>query len=274
MGGAWDVTVASYVGPVQDVGVADGRGPTDDVFDDVVDRLYSLDPDEFVSSRDQAAKDLRAGGDASTAKAVKALRRPTVGAWAVNQLGRAHRSQLEDFLEATTAVEDAQRDALAGRDVDLRVVGERRQRLLDDLVTRAAAVIEASGRSPGAHRDDITRTLLASSDGAQAEQLRRGRLVTALEPASALEGLASWFEQSGAMTAAAKRGQRRNLAHAATAAEEALQSADDALAAAEAEVERLQDELRSGKQRVQRARRERAKRAADLDGARRALDDE
>jgi chromosome segregation ATPase len=247
----------------------DAAGST---FDDVADALYALDPDEFVSARDRAAKQLRSDGDADAARAVKALRRPTVVAWAVNQLPRLHRAELDEFLETTEAVAAAQRKALAGRGDDLRPVGERRQRQLDDLVARAEAVVTTSGRSAAAHGDDIARTLQASSDPTNAERLREGRLVTALEAGSALEGLASWFEESGEMTAATTRARRRSLEQATREADDALQAAAAELHGAEAEVERLQGQLRDAKRRVDRLRSRRDQLARELEDARGAID--
>jgi hypothetical protein len=49
--------------------------------DPSVDRLYELPLDEFVAARDALAKERKD-------PAVKKLRKPTVPAWAVNQLAR------------------------------------------------------------------------------------------------------------------------------------------------------------------------------------------
>jgi hypothetical protein len=62
--------------------------------------LYGLDPDQFVAARDEIAKTLRRD-DTAAAKAVKALRRPTVAAWSVNQLVRRHPEMVDELLDAT-----------------------------------------------------------------------------------------------------------------------------------------------------------------------------
>jgi hypothetical protein len=267
------MAVAWYAPSSEDEPVAGDRPRAGQTFDEVADALYALDPDAFVAARDESAKELRAAGDKDAAKAVKALRRPTVAAWAVNQLARTHREQLDELLDVTDAVANAQRAALSGKGDDLRSVGERRQRILDDLVTRAEAVIDESGRSSVSRRDDIVRTLQASSDAAQAELLRQGRLATALEADSALEGLAAWFESSGEMTAASKRAHRRNRDQAARAAEQALEAAEGELRSAAAEVDRVQAQLREAKRRVDRARKQRQTRADELEKARRSDDE-
>ena len=53
-----------------------------------MDELFDLPPTEFIAARDALAKQLKADGDAGAAAEVKALRRPSVAAWAVNQVAR------------------------------------------------------------------------------------------------------------------------------------------------------------------------------------------
>src|SRR5262249_38111386 len=50
--------------------------------------LFALDPNDFVTARDQRARELRKEGEKDEAAAVKALRRPTVPVWALNQVAR------------------------------------------------------------------------------------------------------------------------------------------------------------------------------------------
>ncbi|MFL6185898.1 MAG: hypothetical protein ACJ745_13955, partial [Actinomycetes bacterium] len=57
--------------------------------DDGVAGLYRLPPGEFVAARDQLARQLRAAGGREAARRVAALRRPSISAWAANQLARA-----------------------------------------------------------------------------------------------------------------------------------------------------------------------------------------
>jgi hypothetical protein len=55
---------------------------------DEADELYGLALDAFVPERDALAKRLRADGRRDEANEVKALRKPSVAAWAVNQAVR------------------------------------------------------------------------------------------------------------------------------------------------------------------------------------------
>src|SRR5947207_15901983 len=65
-----------------------------------IDKLYGLSPEEFTAARDGLAKELKAAGDQSGATSVKALRRPTVAAWAVNQVVRREPKGADGLLEA------------------------------------------------------------------------------------------------------------------------------------------------------------------------------
>ena len=56
--------------------------------DDVAQELYALVPEEFTAARNARAKEAKAAGDAELAAQVQALRKPTAGAWLLNQLVR------------------------------------------------------------------------------------------------------------------------------------------------------------------------------------------
>jgi hypothetical protein len=51
--------------------------------------LYQLPLGEFVAARDQLARQLRTTGDREAARQVVGLRRPSISAWAANQLAHA-----------------------------------------------------------------------------------------------------------------------------------------------------------------------------------------
>ena len=61
-----------------------------DAVEQAADLLYGLPLDEFTPARNAAAKELRDQGLKAEADAVKALAKPSVAAWAVNQLTRHH----------------------------------------------------------------------------------------------------------------------------------------------------------------------------------------
>jgi hypothetical protein len=143
--------------------------------DDEVEGLYALAPGEFVAARDGLAKRLQQAGDKDRAKAVKALRRPTVAAWAVNQLARRHRQELGELLDLGERLRRAQAQALGGRGAGTlkELLAERRA-----AVERVARLAVAElGDSGGAQRDAIVATLEAAlADPDDAEAVRAGRL--------------------------------------------------------------------------------------------------
>jgi hypothetical protein len=154
---------------------------------DGVDDLYALDPGQFVAARDQLAKRLRAEGERDASAAVKKLRRPTVVAWALNQVARAHPDEVAELVEAGAAVRRAQAAALGAGDgdgdaEDLRDAGRQRQRMV---TTLARATLDLAGAT---HYDEAVATLNAASlDPHAGSLLRRGRLTKELTPASGFE---------------------------------------------------------------------------------------
>src|SRR5690606_13878695 len=93
--------------------------------------LYGLPLDEFTAARDERAKELRADGERTAATAVRALRRPSTAAWAVNQLVRARREEVEQVLDLGAALREAQA-ALAGD--ELRALRKQQQQLVAAVV--------------------------------------------------------------------------------------------------------------------------------------------
>jgi hypothetical protein len=141
----------------------DGARSTPSI-DETIDRLYSLDPDEFTKERNEAAKLLRADGDRSGSDLVKSLKRPTTAAWAVNQASRRRQDLVRELLDAGTALRAAQRAALSGSHRgDLREATQRRRAAVASLGDEAATVLEEAGRTAAPHADDIRSTLEAAS---------------------------------------------------------------------------------------------------------------
>ena len=133
--------------------------------DDIVDRLYALPPAEFVAARNAAVKELRKEGRREAAEQVKALRKPTAAAGAVNRLVREHRGEVEQFLRAAAALRDAQ---FSGKG-DLAAAGRRERRALQRLT-------DLGGEA-------VRQTLLAAAvDDEAAQQVLEARLARELEP--------------------------------------------------------------------------------------------
>src|SRR5436305_7567582 len=88
----------------------------DEALAEIAQRLYGLRPEEFTGARDDEVKRARADGDRAGAKAIAALRRPSLAAWLVNALVRERGDQVEQLLELGAALGAAQR-GLAGDEV-------------------------------------------------------------------------------------------------------------------------------------------------------------
>jgi len=148
--------------------------------DEITDALYALRPEEFTQARDQAARELRQTGEREQADQVKALRKPTAAASAVNRLVRSHRSQVEAFLDTATRLRDAQ---FAGKGA-LATAANAERAALDELVDLGGEMVRASLLA-AAVDDEIARELLAARLVREPEPAGFGTLLTHAEPDTA-----------------------------------------------------------------------------------------
>ena len=93
------------------------------------------------------ARELRKAGERERAGEVAALRKPSVAAWAVNQLVRTQRQPVADLLEAGDALRTAQDDVLAGRGdaQSLRAAVEHERAAVDALTDAARGLLSSDG---------------------------------------------------------------------------------------------------------------------------------
>lgn len=188
--------------------------------DEIADRLYGLPLEEFTQARNLAERELRKAGQRQQADDVKALRKPTATAGAVNRLVRGHRAEVEAFLETATTLRDAQ---FAGKG-DLAAAAKAERAALDELVSLADESVRMTLEA-AAVDDDVAQELLAA------------RLVREPEPA----GFGTLLSHAGpppAGSATAKSGSRPAGGKAKpddTAARARLQEAREVLRAAKTE---------------------------------------
>jgi hypothetical protein len=233
--------------------------------DEAIDELYGAGLDAFVPLRSKLVRELRTQGDREEAEQLAKLRKPTVFAWALNQLARHERRDVDLLLDAGHRLREAQAGVLRGAD---RAEFERaRQSEKDALrrLERAAAKLLADERGSAASGtvQQITSTLRnAAVSEAGRELLARGRFVAPLESEGfgALAGLAPDVPASPAShktpAAAAKKKLReakqrlreleraaREAAQRAEALAEQSTAAEREAAAAHAAVERAVDEV-------------------------------
>ena len=113
-----------------------------------IDRLFELPPEEFIAARDELAKRLKGEGRTEDAAQVRSLRRPTVAAWAANQVARRHPEDVKELLEAGVALRQAQRKVLSGvRAGGFREGMERRRQVVNRLTKAAEKVLRESGHA-------------------------------------------------------------------------------------------------------------------------------
>jgi hypothetical protein len=146
---------------------------------EVAEELYGLPPGEFTRARDERAKLLRKDGEREAADAVKALRKPTVTAWALNQLAREQARDVERLLSAGERLRSAQQELLAGGDrAAFQKAAAAERELVAGLAADALPLAREQGERPGAGLEDrLAATLHAAAlDDETAEQLRAGRL--------------------------------------------------------------------------------------------------
>jgi len=146
------------------------------ILDTKIDDLYRLPLAEFTATRNALAKTLT--GD--EAKRVRALVKPTLVPWALNQLFWKARPTYERLLKSGDALRKAQISALEGRGGDVRRASEAHRKALADALREATRLAEAEGSRPGA--DDLARMLEALSLAATRPE-RPGRLTEIVRPA-------------------------------------------------------------------------------------------
>jgi hypothetical protein len=151
--------------------------------------LYQLPLEQFVATRGQLARRLRAAGDRATARQVAALRRPPVSAWAANQLAHAAPNAVAELLDVGAALRQAHQDALAGQPGaarQLRAATAQLRAAITRLSARAETLLVRAGHAASdatLARLAATLQAAATGDAATRAALAQGRLPGALDPA-------------------------------------------------------------------------------------------
>ena len=144
--------------------------------------LYGLPLEEFTPARDALAKELKAAGRKDEAGEVKALRKPSVAAWALNRTARDHPDAVAALRSAGAGVREAQEAALSGDAGRLREASRALSDEIDRVAGLAAGALESAGRPAStAQQEKLAATLrTAAVDDAAGEALARGVLVDEL----------------------------------------------------------------------------------------------
>ena len=218
--------------------------------DPEVEALYGLPLDEFTNARDALARARSKEQGKDAGAAVKALRKPSVVAWALNQLARTKSDDVEALLEAGARLQRAQVATLEGGDPDeLREATRAEAGEVQALAGQAASMLRSAGRggSP-AHEERLATTLRAAAvDPEAGDLLRRGALTSELSPSGFGFGVGEPLP-SLSLTSSRSAGRSQQ------------KQKDEAGAAVRKEEERAERERRREQERELRAARETATR--------------
>ena len=228
-----------------------------------LDDLYGVPLDRFVPERAALVRALRSAGEREQAAAVAALRKPSVAAWAVNQLVRTHRAEVDGLLRAGDALREAQAGVLSGgADArDLRSAADQERRAVSDLVDTARGLLSSSGHELSATTlERVADTLHAAAlDDDARGQVSDGRLVRELRHVGLGAGLGDAFAAAPAQARPARpaKGEAATQRRAAEAAQREREAARKQARAGERdaarEVDRAERALRVAEDRRDRA---------------------
>ena len=128
--------------------------------------VFRADPDGFVAARNGLAARLAAEGRTDDAAAIKALRKPTVAVWALNQLHDRDAEGVTALLDAGAELRAAQQAALSsskGGAERLRTATVARRAAVAQLVESASDALTEAGRSADSQVGAIAGALEVAS---------------------------------------------------------------------------------------------------------------
>ena len=142
--------------------------------------LFREAPEGFIAARDALAARLADAGDAEGSRAVRALRKPTVVAWAIDQVAERDPDGVRALLDAGAELRAAQQAALSskrGATDRLQAAGVTRKETVARLASVAEGALKEAGRSAGAHAGAIVQALeICSVDPEAGASLAAGTL--------------------------------------------------------------------------------------------------
>ena len=243
--------------------------------DDVAQELYALVPEEFTATRNARAKEARAAGDTELAAQVQALRKPTAGAWLLNQLVRRHADEVHQVLDLGEQLRAAQGSLGAA---EVRALDQQRRQLTRAVAQQARALGQDAGRRVTEQvTTDVEETLRSAMvDEAAGAALLTGLLTdtfssTGLEPVDLSRVVAVAGSATGATTAQHAATTPEEVQEPDPAHERRLAEAEEAVAGARADLEAAREAADRAQALTATARAERESLEEQRDEARRVL---
>lgn len=159
-----------------------------------LNELYGAAPEDFVAERKRLSKELKTEGRADDADLVAKVRKPTVAAWALNQLARRSRREIDLLLDSGHRMRAAQAGLLRGEARDMFEQAQHTEReTIAQLVREAERLLGERGKASSTTLEQIAASLHAGAVSERGrEVLAAGRFTEALtlEGFNALAGLA------------------------------------------------------------------------------------
>ena len=196
---------------------------------------------------------------------MKALAKPSLAAWAVNQLARKEPMQMRALTTAGERLRKAQSELLEGGGPDeLQAALHRQRDVVGALVESAQRILEAAGQAATeATLERVRRTLTAAAaDEEGARLVELGRLTKELEP-TGFGGLAAAPSGKGRRAQPKRRGDE--------ARKRRLEAAKRDVEALRAQVAEQRDRARRAASEARKAETELGRLTARLDAAESAL---
>jgi chromosome segregation ATPase len=255
--------------------------------DDAIGAVYRGALEDFVRRRDALAKQLRADKRRQDAERVKALRKPSKTAWALNNVPAENAASIDQLAAAIESAQEAQ--ARGGGDV---------RAALENLRTAVREVAHAAARASIRVGNPVDATDLVAAvnavigDANAFAELRAGRLseipsrrtrfpnrCQSLEPGPVYDEERRPPPARGAPDVAAheeleRAGASMREARArARAADRTLADAEERLAAAEVELQRARREVEGARAELERAQQQAGDAASEVQQAEQVVAD-
>src|SRR2546423_13802302 len=112
---------------------------------DDIGELFKAPLTEFIAARKALAARLKKNGFASEAEGVKALAKPSISAWTVNQLYWKHREEFDELIGTGQRFRKAQ---TSGKMLNMREALDARREALSHLSDLASAILHDAGNNP------------------------------------------------------------------------------------------------------------------------------
>ena len=233
--------------------------------DDDIAALFQAPLDEFTAARNALAK-----ASGKNAGEIRALTKPPLAAWAVNQLFWRDRRTWDALVDAAENFRRANKAVIAGRSGDVRAAGTAHDEAVRDALKKTLEILEQSGHAT----TDATRQAVLNTLRALPADEPPGRLTKVLQPGGfeMLSGLsvAAAPKKASTGTKVPKTASTESL-HKSKADAKALTRARETAAAADRALKDAEQAARRHEFEIARATRDAERAARDVEQAKGAL---